>query len=357
VNVLASACARRQHAVLAVAVAVVFAGNPPAAHAQMVRDHDAVGLRSFHGIASRIRRSFQSDNQARAVLRQVLAAAGLAGMEDRIVIRASAQTANAEAAIEKNERLIFYNAEFMQEISVRTGNYWSMVAILAHEVGHHVRFHTMLPGREHEFELEADYQAGFILARMGARLEEAQAAFRTFPVEASRTHPARADRVQAVTLGWTDGASGAGPPTTGGPSTSPVMLKQAPPSRDQGPQSVEYAVNQPCSNAESLLIKKLRYEPSRTVVTVTLPGGRNMFVDAPGTADAVYFAAEDGSERLTLVDLRGPFTPGQWFSRERAFDATFVFGPSKLRPTRFIFAMGGGGFFQLKLNCRGLVGK
>ena len=54
-----------------------------------------------------------------------------------------------------------------------------MVAILAHEVGHHIRLHTVIPGRDHEFELEADYQAGFILRRMGATLEQTQAAFRT----------------------------------------------------------------------------------------------------------------------------------------------------------------------------------
>ena len=49
-----------------------------------------------------------------------------------------------------------------------------MVAILAHEVDHHMRFHTVTPGRDHEFELEADYQAGFILRPMGATLEQTQ---------------------------------------------------------------------------------------------------------------------------------------------------------------------------------------
>ena len=61
------------------------------AFAQLVREHDAQGLRSFHGPASRIRRSFQSDAEARAVFKKILAVSGLAGMEDRIVIRASAE--------------------------------------------------------------------------------------------------------------------------------------------------------------------------------------------------------------------------------------------------------------------------
>lgn len=181
-----------------------------AAGAQFLRDHNAQGLRTFHGQASQIRRSFQSDAEARAIFKQILSVVGLSGMEDRIIIRASADTGNAEAVIERNgdkeERLILYNVVFIQEITRKTQQYWSKVAILAHELGHHIRFHTVIPGRDHEFELEADYQAGFILRRMGASLQEAQAAFKEIGTEAATpSHPARADRIQAVTLGWMEG--------------------------------------------------------------------------------------------------------------------------------------------------------
>jgi formylglycine-generating enzyme required for sulfatase activity len=196
----------------------------PPAHGQLVREHDGQSLRSFHGATTRIRRSFQSDAEARAVLRQILAAAGLAGIEDRIILRASAETANAEAFIEKDERLIFYNAVFMQDLAKQTKDYWSMVAVLAHELGHHVRFHTAIPGRAHEFELEADYQAGFILRRLGATLEQAQGAFRAIGTEtATATHPARAQRLQAVTLGWTDGGQSQTASWAQGPSPAPVQ--------------------------------------------------------------------------------------------------------------------------------------
>ena len=188
-------------------IVVILATSAPAL-AQLVRDHDGQGLRSFHGQTSRIRRSFQSDAEARAVFKHILAVSGLAGMEDRIVVRASAETDAAEAFIEKDERLIFYNAEFMTGVARKDKNYWSMVAILAHELGHHIRMHTVIPGRDHEFELEADYQAGFILQRMGATLEQTQAAFRTVgPEAATASHPARAQRVQAATLGWSEGGS------------------------------------------------------------------------------------------------------------------------------------------------------
>jgi formylglycine-generating enzyme required for sulfatase activity len=197
---------------------------PASATAQFVREHDVTSLRGFHGGATRIRRSFESDGEARNILRQVLAAGGLAGIEDRILIRASAETANAEAAVIQrdgaDERYIFYNTVFMREIANRTSNYWSLVAILAHEVGHHVRFHTVTSGRDHEFELEADYQAGFILRRMGATLEEAQAVYLTFPEAETERHPGRAQRLQSLTLGWAQGAGGTQTASTAPPSVA-----------------------------------------------------------------------------------------------------------------------------------------
>jgi hypothetical protein len=204
-----------------------------AAQAQLVREHDSRSLRGFHGASSPIRRSFQSDGEARTIFKEMLNVSGLAGMEDRITIRASAETDNATATLEKDgdkeERLIFYNAEFMQELARKTKDYWSMVAVLAHELGHHVRLHTVISGRDHEFELEADYQAGFILRRMGATLQQTQAAFRTLGTDAATsTHPARRQRIQAATLGWTDGASGqprSQPPV--GTSSLPTAPKAA----------------------------------------------------------------------------------------------------------------------------------
>ena len=204
---------------------------PSPASSQLVREHDGKALRAFHGLPLRITRSFQSDKEAHAVFKEILAISGLSGMEDRIIIRASAETNNAEAFVEqtadkqgnvKEERLIFYNAEFMQNLARKTKRSWSMVAILAHEVGHHLRFHTVIDGRNHEFELEADYQAGFILRRMGATLDETQAAFREIGTDsATPSHPARAQRVQAATLGWTDGGSGTSPVSSSSPYSPP----------------------------------------------------------------------------------------------------------------------------------------
>ena len=71
---------------------------------------------------------------------------------------------------DKEERLILYNAVFMQEIAKKTKDYWSMIAIVAHEVGHHIRLHTMIGPvvKIVGFEREAGYQAGQrSVSRMG----------------------------------------------------------------------------------------------------------------------------------------------------------------------------------------------
>ncbi len=100
----------------------------------------------------------------------------------------------------------------MQKLRQRTADDWSLVSILAHEVGHHLAFHTEIDGRWHEFELEADYFSGFVLRRLGATLDQANAAMRAIgPKEASQTHPGLDQRLQAITIGWTDGGAQGAP--------------------------------------------------------------------------------------------------------------------------------------------------
>ncbi len=195
---------------------LLVALQPSTVSAQLVRDHDGEGgVRGFHGPAgaSHIRRSFQSDADARAEFERILSAVGLTWITDRVALRASAETANAEAGIGKNgERVIFYNALFMQKLRQRTADDWSLVSILAHEVGHHLAFHTEIDGRWHEFELEADYFSGFVLRRLGATLDQANAAMRAIgPKQASQTHPGLDQRLQAITIGWTDGGAQGAP--------------------------------------------------------------------------------------------------------------------------------------------------
>lgn len=206
-------------------LALLVMSPQPSALAQIVREHDPASIRGFHGLGVRVRRSVAPDDEARNFLRQLLDAAGFPPIDDRIQIRASNDTGDAEAFVERGQRYILYNPAFMRELARSTGNYWSLVAVLAHEIGHLLLFHVEYEGRDHDFELEADRQAGFILRRMGATLAEAQSVFHQTSDTGSLTHPGRARRIQSIALGWQSGAapgSDAAPPGGRMASGAPV---------------------------------------------------------------------------------------------------------------------------------------
>lgn len=143
--------------------------------------------------------TFNSDDQARSALKLITDAAGLA-LNFKIL---ASNVPNAAAAIFNNQRYILYNQTFMYNIAERI-NYWASISILAHEVGHHLNGHSLLPGGSRpSIELEADKFSGFILAKLGASLEEAQSAINTLVSEqGSLTHPGRSARLAAIASGW-----------------------------------------------------------------------------------------------------------------------------------------------------------
>lgn len=217
------------------------------AGAQFIIDHETSGkrLRGLHGpLSPAIKRSFESDREAAATFREILAATGIPGVADRIQVRASAETANAEAQIgEDGQRYIFYNSTFMRELGARSSKYWSLVFVIAHEVGHHIAGHLDFAGQNHRVELEADRYAGFILGRMGSSHAEAVAAIGGIGTAAgSETHPPHDQRVQIVSLGWNDGAGGAGQrprPPSAPPQAQPTPPFNPPPFTSPGPPAAQ----------------------------------------------------------------------------------------------------------------------
>ncbi len=152
---------------------------------------------------------FTSDREAHEALDRIMR---FAGLEPSFVLKA-ASVPNAVAAIKGTQRLILYNQQFMMRVRDRTQTDWSAISILAHEVGHHLQGHTLQRGGSRpEIELEADKYSGFILKRMGAPLDKAQAAMRLITTEeGSKTHPGRQARLAAITNGWLQ-ASDLNPP-------------------------------------------------------------------------------------------------------------------------------------------------
>ena len=105
------------------------------------------------------------------------------------------------------DRYILYDIEFFKKVTSSTGTDWGLTSILAHEVGHHLNGHTLKSGgSNHKIELQADEFSGFVLARMKCSLEDAQIAVSNLlPDEASSTHPAKQDRLDAIAKGWSRG--------------------------------------------------------------------------------------------------------------------------------------------------------
>jgi len=124
----------------------------------------------------------------------------------------------AHAVFVEGREAVVYNPGFLDDINDRTGTAWAAVSVIAHELGHHYYGHShqkidgLPPGVLHERELEADYFSGFVLARMGASLEDAEAAQEALFANAdSPTHPDSYRRLVAISAGWHDGERDAAP--------------------------------------------------------------------------------------------------------------------------------------------------
>jgi hypothetical protein len=147
--------------------------------------------------------TFTSDDEAQSALKMITDASGLS-TNFKLV---AANVPNAAAVIFNNQRYILYNQTFMYNIGQRI-NYWASISILAHEVGHHLNGHSLTQGGSRpNLELEADKFSGFILAKLGATLSDAQSAINALvPQSESLTHPGRSARLAAIANGWHEGS-------------------------------------------------------------------------------------------------------------------------------------------------------
>ncbi|MDC3348578.1 hypothetical protein OAV51_00475 [Flavobacteriaceae bacterium] len=150
--------------------------------------------------------SFSSNYDADEALNKILSVVGAA---KRFMLVPCENINNAVAyTSESGLRYIIYDEVFMNSLS--TGdNYWGNMAILAHEVGHHINGHT-LAGDLSQYEsrleeLEADEFAGFVLSKLGAKLDEVKSVFSEISFDGDDTyssHPNRSRRLNAVEKGF-----------------------------------------------------------------------------------------------------------------------------------------------------------
>lgn len=125
------------------------------------------------------------------------------GLQASFEVR-KANVPNAAAVVYQGKRYILYNPAFISAMNKAAGTPWASVAVLAHEIGHHLNGHTLDgKGSLPAIELEADEFSGFVLRKMGASLSDAQLAMRIIATpKATSTHPARNDRLMAIADGW-----------------------------------------------------------------------------------------------------------------------------------------------------------
>lgn len=140
---------------------------------------------------------------------------------------------NAYATISRGQRYIVYDNRFLERLDSYAGTKWASISVLAHEMGHHYYNHMLTgSGSTPPKEVEADFFSGYVMAKMGAGLEEAKAAMsKIASPEQSSSHPAKADRLNAITKGW-NSANSSNSQTA---SPNPVPEPQSQPQQKTGP--------------------------------------------------------------------------------------------------------------------------
>ena len=166
------------------------------------------------GIRVQASNSFNSNQEAQKALDKIIA---VTGISKRFALYQCNGINNCEAITFRGIRYIFYDQNFMKSITATAGS-WTNLSILAHEVGHHVNAHSLdwlalasgeIQGitleQKRQQEIEADEFSGFVLAKLGATLIQAQAAIKLASDDEDdtySTHPSRSKRLSAIERGY-----------------------------------------------------------------------------------------------------------------------------------------------------------
>src|SRR5688572_4363280 len=177
---------------------------------------------------SLIKPKFNSVYEARDILRNMLESIQ---WQENFSIREQNGIRNAYATIINSVRWIVYDNDFLEDIDAYTATKWASISVLAHEMGHHYHNHVVNSGGSTPpKELEADNFSGYVMAKLGATLQESVAAMRAIASDrASASHPAKSDRLNAISKGW-NAAEGSANPTSPSPTDPQVPTSPENPS-------------------------------------------------------------------------------------------------------------------------------
>jgi PAN domain len=184
----------------------------------------------FHEIGKPKSITVDSNGKARDLVRVVLKQWGLK-LDDSsweiFVTQDGSDTPNAASNFVDGKRQIYFNSAFMDRIgNSNPDSYWTLYAIAAHELGHHLGNHVLRRWLRRPLkEREADYQAGFVLGRMGAEYQWTIDVVRWLPGGVASDYPPRPQRLCEIGRGWRD-ARGLEPIPEDRPGTSSSSVLQ-----------------------------------------------------------------------------------------------------------------------------------
>lgn len=166
-----------------------------------------------------LKTNFASVYEAKEILEDML---DTIQWKENFSIREQNGIRNAYATIINRVRWIIYDNNFLEDIDAYTSTKWSSISILAHEMGHHYYNHVVSStGSTPTKEIEADAFSGYVMQKLGAGLNESIAAISAIATDrGSSTHPAKKDRVEAITRGWNSAKNSNTTATT--PPTNPT---------------------------------------------------------------------------------------------------------------------------------------
>lgn len=161
---------------------------------------------------SLIKTKFQSVYEAKAILNSML---DTIQWKENFSIREQNGIRNAYATIINRVRWIIYDNDFLEDIDAYASTKWASISVLAHEMGHHYYNHVVNSGGSTPpKEIEADAFSGYVMAKLGATLDQSLAAMQAIASDrASASHPGKRDRLDAITRGWNSAKAPATNPT------------------------------------------------------------------------------------------------------------------------------------------------
>jgi hypothetical protein len=176
-----------------------------------------------------LKSSFQSVYEAKTVIKAML---DTIQWKENFNLKEQNGIQNAYATISNGQRWIVYDNSFLEDIDAYSKTKWASISIMAHEMGHHYYDHVVSgKGSNVPSEIEADAFSGYIMQKQGASLEQALAAMKAIGSEKeSATHPAKTDRLTAITRGWNAAKASATPTNankgnTTNPAQTPVPIQ------------------------------------------------------------------------------------------------------------------------------------